>query len=106
MEYLDFSALAYTVGEAKIVWLWTLHFGALRVADVRVLRGLTFELSRARRRDGLPVWPMMCHGGHAGKTACRSASALERGVRRHFPRLAVSDQLPTQDSQWKSLANV
>jgi hypothetical protein len=43
---------------------------------------LTFELSRPRRRDGLPVRRMMDHGRCAGKTACRSGSALERGVRR------------------------
>jgi hypothetical protein len=45
-------------------------------------RCLTFELSRPRRRGGLPVRRMMDHGRCAGKTACRSGSALERGVRR------------------------
>ena len=48
------------------------------------LRGLTFELSRPRRQGGLPVRRMMDHGRCAGKTACRSGSALERGVRPHL----------------------
>ena len=45
--------------------------------------GLTFELSRPRRRTGLPVRPMMTKGGCAGKPDRRSGSALERGVRLH-----------------------
>ncbi len=35
---------------------------------------LTFELTRPRRQDGLPVRPIMSHGGCAGKAACRSGS--------------------------------
>ena len=46
------------------------------------MRSLTFELSRPRRRAGLPVRPMMTKGGCAGKLARRRGSALERGVRR------------------------
>lgn len=42
-----------------------------------------FELSCPRRQDALPAWPMMNKHGYAGKVACRSASALERGVRPH-----------------------
>ena len=45
--------------------------------------GLTFELSRPRRQVGLAVRPMMNQGGCAAKPACRSGSALERGVRPH-----------------------
>ncbi len=36
--------------------------------------GLTFELTRPRRQDGLPVQTMMSQGGCAGKAACRSGS--------------------------------
>jgi len=32
----------------------------------------------------LPVRPMMTKGGRMGKLACRSGSAVERGVRPHF----------------------
>jgi hypothetical protein len=49
-------------------------------------RRLTFELSRPRRQAGLAVRPMMDQGGCAAKPACRSGSALERGVR---PRRAA-----------------
>jgi hypothetical protein len=47
-----------------------------------VVCGLTFELSRPRRRAGLAVRPRMNQGGCAAKPGCRSGSALERGVRR------------------------
>jgi hypothetical protein len=46
-------------------------------------RRLTFELSRPRKQVGLAVRPMMSQGGCAAKPACRSGSALERGVRPH-----------------------
>jgi hypothetical protein len=63
----------------------------------KVGRRITFELSRPRRRAGLAVRPMMNQGGCAAKPACRSGSALERGVRLHCGahRWREWDQTPT-----------
>jgi len=47
-------------------------------------RTLTFELSRVRRRDGLPARRIMNHKRRAGKAARLGASGVERGVRRRF----------------------
>ncbi len=55
---------------------------------MRALRRLTFELSRAMRQTALAARRHDDLGRSAARAGCRSASALERGVRLHSARTA------------------